>query len=101
MDVVHRLNDITFVWDSQKAQANLQKHGVTLEMACEVFFDPFVCLLRTDVIGGEKRELVVGMTCGWQTLVVVYTFRTDRIRLISVRSATSSERRAYEDGSTP
>jgi uncharacterized DUF497 family protein len=101
MDVVHRLNDITFVWDSRKAQANLQRHGVTLEVACEVFFDPFVCLLRTDVIGGEQRELVVGMTRGWQTLVVVYTFRTDRIRLISARPATSQEKRAYEDGPTP
>jgi hypothetical protein len=99
MDAVHRLNDITFVWDSQKGQANLQKHGVTLEVACEVFFDPLVCLLRTDLIGGEERELVVGMTRGWQTLVVVYTFRTDRIRIISARPATFPERRAYEDGS--
>ncbi|MES1245309.1 MAG: BrnT family toxin [Acidobacteriota bacterium] len=101
MDVVHRLNDIAFVWDAEKARANLRKHGVALEVACEVFFDPFVCLLRADVIGGEERELVVGMTRGWQTLAVVYTFRTDRIRLISSRPATSQERRAYEDGSTP
>jgi uncharacterized protein len=100
MDVVHLLNDIGFVWDSEKAKANLQKHGVALEMACEIFFDPFVCLLRTDAIGGEERELVVGMTRGWQLLVVVYTFRTDRIRIISARPATSQERRAYEDGST-
>ena len=100
MDVVHRLNDITFVWDSQKAQANLQKHGVALEVACGVFFDPFLCLLRTDVLGGEEREVMVGMTGGWQTLVVVYTFRTDHIRLISARPATSPERRAYEDGPT-
>ena len=42
MDVVHRLNDITFVWDQKKASSNLQKHGVDLETACEVFFDPFI-----------------------------------------------------------
>jgi uncharacterized DUF497 family protein len=70
MDVVHRLNDITFVWDSKKALVNLQKHGVALEMACEIFFDPFVCLLRTDALGGEDRELVVGMTRGWQLLML-------------------------------
>ena len=48
MNVVHRLNGIEFIWDSKKALANLQKHGVALELACQVFFDPFVCLLRTD-----------------------------------------------------
>lgn len=101
MNVVHRLNGIAFIWDSKKALANLQKHGVALELACEVFFDPFVCLLRTDAIGGEERELVVGMTPGWQLLVVVYTFRADCIRLISARPATSQERGAYEDGPAP
>ena len=98
MDVVHRLNDIAFVWDSEKALANLQKHGVALETACEVFFDPFICLLRTEAVAGEERELVIGMTRGWKLLVVVYTFRADFIRLISARPATSPERRAYEDG---
>jgi hypothetical protein len=101
MDVVHRLNDITFVWDSRKAVANLQKHGVALEVACEIFFDPFVCLLRTDVIGGEERDVGVGMNRGWQILVVVYTLRADCIRIISSRPATSPERRAYENGPTP
>jgi uncharacterized DUF497 family protein len=101
MDVVHRLNDIAFVWDSQKALANLQKHGVALEMACEIFFDPFVRLLRTDVLGGEERDVVVGMNRGWQLLVVVYTLRADCIRMISARPATSPERKAYEDGPAP
>ena len=51
--------------------------------------------------GGEEREAVVGMTQGWQLLVVVYTFREDCIRLISARPVTSQERRAYEDGPAP
>jgi len=101
MDVVRRLNDIAFVWDAEKALANLQKHGVALEMACETFFDPFICLLRTEVVGGEERELAVGMTRGWKLLIVAYTFRADFIRLISARPATSQERRAYEDGQAP
>ena len=101
MDVVHRLNDIAFVWDSEKALANLQKHGVALGVACEIFFDPFVCLLRTEVVSGEERELVVGMTRGWKLLVVAYNFRADFIRLISARTATSQERIAYEDGQAP
>lgn len=101
MDVVHRLNGITFVWDDRKASSNLQKHGVALEAACEVFLDPFVLLLRTEVIGGEERETAIGLTLGWRLLVVAYTFRDDAIRIISTRPATSQERSHYEDGQAP
>ncbi len=97
MDVVHRLNDIDFVWDRAKAQANFQKHGVSLELACEVFFDPFIRPLRTEWIGGEEREVAIGLTRDWTLLVVVYTFRGESIRVISARPATGPERKAYED----
>jgi uncharacterized DUF497 family protein len=60
---------------------------VALEKACEIFFDPFVCLLRAEAVDGEERELVIGMTRGWKLLVVAYTFRADFIRLISARPA--------------
>ena len=41
MDVVFRLQGFSFVWDGQKATANLAKHGVSFEEACEAFLDPF------------------------------------------------------------
>jgi uncharacterized DUF497 family protein len=97
MDVSYRLSGIHFVWDHGKAQINLQKHGVTLESACEVFFDPFVRLLRTERIGEEDRDVVIGLTQAWELLIVVHTFREDVIRIISARPATSPERKAYED----
>ena len=37
MDVVYRLQGIEFEWDDQKAQQNVEKHGVTFEEAAEVF----------------------------------------------------------------
>jgi uncharacterized DUF497 family protein len=46
----------------------------------------------------EQRFIVIGMDHLWRLLVVVYTDRGDRVRLISARSATRSERRNYEDG---
>src|SRR5438093_2298592 len=97
MDVVHRLNDIEFVWDRKKAESNLRKHGVAFETACEVFFDPFVCFIGTEVVGGERREIVVGMTVDWQILYVVYLFRKNQIRLVSARPVTSRERKQYEN----
>jgi uncharacterized protein len=97
MDVVHRLSGIDFVWDQTKAKTNTRKHGIKLETACEVFFDPFVLHLEAETIDGEERETIVGLTVRWKMLVVIYTLREDLVRLISARSATGPERNAYEN----
>jgi uncharacterized protein len=41
MDIVYRLQGVEFEWDNNKAQSNIEKHGVTFEEATEIFFDPF------------------------------------------------------------
>jgi len=53
MNVKYSLHNIAFEWDSQKAAANLRKHGITFELACEAFFDPFVSYLNEEMIDGE------------------------------------------------
>ncbi len=97
MDVDHRLNGIDFVWDSSKASLNLRKHGVAFETACEIFFDPFVTFVGTEVAGGEEREGAIGMTRDWKLLRVAYAFNPEFIRLISARTVTIHERKSYED----
>ncbi len=69
--------------DAAKAAANLRKHRVGFEKACEVFFDPFVRL--ADAGGhGEAREAVIGLTEDWDLLFVVHMVRhPDAIRIIS------------------
>jgi uncharacterized protein len=100
-DVVHDRNDIRFIWNPDKAVSNRRKHGVSFETACEIFFDPFVRLISSEVIGGEERESAIGMTEDWNLVVVVYTFREEAVRLISARPATHRERTSYEDSATP
>jgi len=100
-DVVHERSGIRFVWDGWKADSNVRKHGVSFQTACEVFFDPFIRLLHTQVMGGEDRESAIGMTVDWTLLVAVYTFREDSIRIISARPATSRERENYECSTAP
>ena len=97
MDVEYWLNGICFKWDRGKAAANLRKHRVGFKTACEAFFDPFVCFVDSEMVGGEERERVIGMTAGWELLVVVYVDRGDFIRLISARSPTRKEKQEYED----
>ncbi|MBF0239741.1 MAG: BrnT family toxin [SAR324 cluster bacterium] len=98
MKVSYILQKIQFEWDSQKAESNLSKHGISFETACEAFFDPFVRFLHTEVVAGETRDVIVGMTNSWQILYVVHTMREgDIFRIISARRATTMERRQYEE----
>lgn len=100
-NVAHARNGIRFNWDREKAESNLGKHGVSFDAACEIFFDPFIRLHRSEMLGGEERETAIGSTEGWQPLAVVYTFREEAIRIISARPVTPGERRLYEDGTAP
>jgi uncharacterized DUF497 family protein len=97
MNVRYTLHNIAFEWDSRKAAANFRKHEISFELACEAFFDPFVCYLHDDVINNELRETIIGLTTTWQLLYVVYVLRNDIIRIVSARSATKAERESYEN----
>ena len=91
------LNGIEFEWESLKADANLRKHGVSFQNACEVFFDPFLHTVETEVRAKEFRENVIGLTEKWRLLRVTYVLRDPVIRIISARPTTRLETRAYED----
>jgi uncharacterized DUF497 family protein len=98
MAVAYRLSGIDFVWDREKAKLNLRKHGIAFETACEVFLDPFICLIATDVVRGEERETAIGrMISDWRLLRVTYVFRSHMVRLISARTVTIKERKNYEE----
>jgi len=97
MDVSYNLDGLDFEWDAEKAASNLRKHGVSFEDACEVFLDPFVRIVEAGT-DEEARDAAVGMTADWSLLFVVHVVRRgDKLRIISARSATTSERRHYEN----
>ena len=95
MDVVYRLQGIEFEWDKNKAQNNLEKHGVTFEEAVEVFFDPFY--QEGDATANdEQRDFIIGYSLSQRLLLVVYLERSVRNRIISARPVTRNERKLYE-----
>jgi uncharacterized DUF497 family protein len=97
MDVAFQLQGVLFEWDENKAQANIQKHGVTFEEAAEVFFDPFYQTGDASVDESEERDFIIGYTFSQRLLLAVYTERDDRTRIISARPATRAERKVYEE----
>ncbi len=87
--------DSGFQWDPAKAAANYKKHGVRFEHAVAAFGDAFALEELDDSEAyGEDRFILTGRAAG-SILVVVYTERKDRIRIISAREATEHERRHY------
>ena len=86
-----------FEWDPKKAAANEQKHGVTFVESTEVFADHYsLTVADPDHSAEEHRSLVFGMTKTGRALVISFTDRGDRIRIVNARPMTPSERRAYE-----
>ncbi len=86
-------------WDRLKAEQNLRKHGVSFEEAQAVFADPLsVTVDDPDHSEYEDRLLILGQSAGGKLLVVSFTERGDRIRIISARPADPRERRNYERG---
>ncbi len=94
----HVVDGLQFEWDPEKAAGNLEKHGITFEEACEVFFDPFLLAEDASREPFEARMAVIGMTLRWRVLFVVHVERSEGLRLISARPATAAERKRYEDG---
>jgi uncharacterized DUF497 family protein len=87
---------MTYQWDSDKAAANLRKHGIDFADAVSVFLDD-LAITVPDERFDEERFVTIGMDAFGQILVVVYTWRSNDIRLISARQATRSERTQYEE----
>lgn len=88
-----------FEWDSDKASANLKKHGVGFPEASTTFGDPFELTIPDPGHSeGEARFLSLGISTANRLLVVAYTERDGKIRIIHARKATPTERRSYESG---
>jgi uncharacterized protein len=88
---------VEFEWDANKAATNLEKHGVSFPEAMGVFGDPLEVTIWDPVhSGGEARFVSIGLSEAGRLLVVAYTEREGRIRIISAREAAPRERRHYE-----
>jgi uncharacterized protein len=86
-------------WDPAKARANLRKHGIRFADAVTALEDARAISIRDERgEGDEARWISIGMDSLARILVVVYTWRGERVRLISARHATGREAQHYEEG---
>ena len=86
-----------FEWNPEKAANNLRKHSVSFVEAATVFFDALSVTIPDPMHSAEgNRFVVTGLSNRQRVLVVVHADRGDRIRIISARLASASERKKYE-----
>lgn len=83
-----------FEFDARKSTSNLAKHGIDFRDAQQLWSDPDLIEVPARTVD-EPRSLVVGRigeAC-WSAIV---TYRTNRIRIISVRRSRREEVALYE-----
>lgn len=91
--------EMTFEWDEEKAALNHEKHGVGFDEAKTVWDDYFyIDLFDHEHSAEENRFLMMGESANGRLLIISYTERENRVRIISARELTPKERRDYEHG---
>lgn len=86
---------LDFEWDEDKAVANLAKHKIPFEAAIAVFADSDALHLDTTrKEDGEVREKIIGLIEG-RLFTIVFTMRSDAVRIISARRSNNREEKSY------
>ncbi|HLB43303.1 MAG TPA: BrnT family toxin [Gammaproteobacteria bacterium] len=88
-----------FGWDYKKAITHAKKHLATFDEAMTCFYDPHqVAFYDPDHSEDEDREIMIARSNHNRMLLVCYTIRDEKIRIISARLATKREINDYEAG---
>ncbi|WLD95812.1 BrnT family toxin [Agrobacterium leguminum] len=91
MDIVTK-DFISFEWDENKRQINIQKHGIDFPRAARALSQPHL-ESRSDQ-NGESRILAICPDTG-DLIAIIYTMRGEVCRIISARATRKNERRTY------
>ena len=99
-----------FEWDDAKNGANYRKHGLSFEKASIAFEDPFCVTYQDRFENGEYRWQTLGLVDDTLIVLVAHlileneddaVLKAERIRIISARAASPSERKRYDRENRP
>jgi uncharacterized DUF497 family protein len=85
-----------FEWDDDKNKSNIEKHGLSFEIAPLVFGGFYLSKSDDRKNYGEPRRCAMG-TLGpeGRVVIVAYTVRQDKMRVISMRKANNREQKIF------
>ncbi len=85
-----------YEWDKKKSEKNLSRRGLSFADAEAVFSGPCVTFEDTRFDYGEPRFITFGIL-EERMVVIAYTPRGDKIRIISMRKANDREKKTYQE----
>ena len=99
---IDELEGVTeFDWDEANTEKNWIKHKVKKSECEQIFFDPKnIGLSDPKHSQIEKRFLMLGSTKVGRKLIISFTFRGDKVRVISARDQNKKEKSIYENKKT-
>lgn len=93
------MKELKFDWDQWNIQKNEIKHGVSSLEAESCFYDDkgaiYEDLKHTTPL--EKRYILYGKSMENRILMIGFTIRQDKVRIITARIASRQERKIYEE----
>ena len=84
-----------FEYDPAKSAGNRAKHGISFEEATQLWGDPDRLQAPAKTVD-ETRYALIGRLHG-KVWTAIFTYRQDRIRIISVRKARPNEEALYDE----
>lgn len=95
--------EYNFEWNPVKEKQNIKKHGINFRRASKIFLDPFaITIFDEEHSQNEDRWITIGVEENEVLLVVIHTFRNEKlksavIRIISARKADKDEAKQYKE----
>lgn len=87
---------LEFQWDSANREKIWKKHQITSGECEESFFD-YRKKIAKDTLHSDKEEryILLGATKNNKILFIVFTIRSNNVRVISARPINKKERKLY------
>ena len=87
-----------FDWDEGNLLKNWEKHRVSASECEQVFFNrPLISGIDVEHSTEETRYYALGTTDAGRFLFIVFTIRSNKIRVVSARDMSRRERKVFEE----
>ena len=86
-----------YEWDENKRQSNLEKHGLDFIIAYQIYESVEKLIIPSNYANEPRWIDIAPVGKERVVLTLVYTYREERVRIISLRKASIQERRLYNE----
>jgi uncharacterized DUF497 family protein len=86
-----------YEWDENKRKSNLEKHGLDFVIAYKIYESVEKLTIPSKYASEQRWIDIAPVEKELMVLTLVYTYREERVHIISLRKASIQERRLYNE----